>query len=154
MRRGGTRWAKPLLALTTVAIATLTTACGSDDDEPRAPDERGARAALHTYVDALNARDPAALMEIGGVPADREAEREAARILKERGGKGLTVERVDIAFDFGPDVGSARLTTKDRSGATGAETITVSRDGGPWQVAVFFDRPGGNKSESSSVERP
>ncbi|MEW1545189.1 YybH family protein [Streptomyces tsukubensis] len=148
MRRGGLRRAVPALALAVTAVTALT-GCGSDDDKPRAPDEKGARAAVLAYVDALNSRDAAALMEAGGVTADREAEREAERILTERGGRGLTVEKVSVSFGYGPDVGSARLTTKDRSGTAAAESLTVKRNDGRWRVVVFGDLSGGNKTESS-----
>ncbi|WP_437070154.1 hypothetical protein [Streptomyces sp. enrichment culture] len=134
--------------LLAVAIAmVVASGCGSNEAEP--PDDDGPRRAVESYVDALNSRDATALMRVGGVPEDQAAQREARRILAERGGRGLRIADLEIDHDFGPDVGSAALTARDDHGKDVRETVTVAREDGAWHVVVFTDRPS-DKSPSST----
>ncbi|WP_128379215.1 hypothetical protein [Streptomyces cavernae] len=130
-----------------VAMTITATGCGSD--EPATADDNGARQAVESYVDALNSRDATGLMRIGGVPEDQRAKEEAQRILAKKGGRDLRIVDLNVDYDFGPDVGSAKLVAEAKAGEDLRETVTVTREGGAWHVAIFADRPS-DKSSSAT----
>ena len=134
--------------LLAAAIAiVIASGCGSNEAETS--DDDGPRRAVESYIDALNSRDAAALMRVGGVPEDQAAKLEARRILAEKGGRGLRIVDLKVGYDFGPDVGSAKLTARDDGGKDVRETVTVAREDGAWHVVVFTDRPS-DKSSSAT----
>ncbi|GAA3103091.1 hypothetical protein ACFQ0X_30440 [Streptomyces rectiviolaceus] len=110
------------LASVALAVALLS-ACGSGGDSESAADsEEGARNAVESYVKALNARDADQLIEVGGVPDDPRARREARQILADKGGRGLSITGVQIDLDMGPDAGSAKLAAEEKSGKSTSST--------------------------------
>ncbi|MFT2017359.1 hypothetical protein ACMA1D_16180 [Streptomyces sp. 796.1] len=144
----------------TALVATGLTGCAGDPTRPAGGSDdpadgvRGARHAVESYVAALNARDADRLIEVGGVPDDRRARREAGRILAATGGRELSVVDVRISFDMGPDVASAKLTAEDGAGAPLHETFTVLRTGDGWHVIAFADRPAPPGKQPASTTKP
>ncbi|MFD5702147.1 hypothetical protein [Streptomyces lasiicapitis] len=103
---------------------------------------------------ALNSRDAAGLIKVGGVPDDSRSRREARQILVDKGGRGLSIVDVQVDFDMGPKVGSAKLTAKEKSGKDMRDTFTVMREDGAWQLVVFTDRPGSSGKQTASTDSP
>ncbi|MFD4632346.1 hypothetical protein ACFVYR_30650 [Streptomyces sp. NPDC058284] len=133
----------------------LLSACSPEGSSGSAADGKdGARSVVDSYVAALNGRDTGRLIEVGGVPDDHRARREAHRILTAKGGRGFSVAAVRIDLDMGPDVGSAKVAMRDRSGKKMNDSFSVVREGGRWHLVVFTDRPTPADKPSSSTERP
>lgn len=146
------RLTPPVIAL--AAATALLTACGSGEDSESPEDaRRNARTAVESYVKALNARDEDRLIEVGGVPDDPRARREARRILADKGGRGLSVTEIRISLDMGPDVASAQLTTEERSDKKARDSFSVVRENGTWHLTVFTDRPPPPGKPTSSAEQ-
>ena len=138
--------------LVSVALAaTLLSAC---DSGGAADSKEDARNAVESYVKALNDRDADQLIEVGGVPDDSRARREARRILADKGGRGLSITGVRIDLDMGPDAGSAKLSAEERSGKSVHDSFSVVREDGAWHLAVFTDRPAPSGKSTSSTEQP
>ncbi|MDX3631604.1 hypothetical protein PV728_15180 [Streptomyces europaeiscabiei] len=133
-------------------VAMTITAAGCTGDEQGTADDKGARQAVKSYVDALNSRDATALMRIGGVPEDQRAKKEARQILAEKGGRDLRIVDLEVDYEFGPDVGSASLAAEAEAGEDLRETVTVMRESGAWHVVIFVDRP--SDKSSSATDRP
>ncbi|MFE0354282.1 hypothetical protein ACFW2K_18930 [Streptomyces nigra] len=144
-------------ALTAVAALALLSGCASGDDQPASSSSSasadGARAAVVAYVDALNSRSVARLIDVGGVEDETRSRREAERILADRGARGWRIEGVRVDLDMGPDTGSARLEAEDKAGRPLRDTFTVIREDGAWHLA-FFTHPTESGKESSSTDRP
>ncbi|MEU3958775.1 hypothetical protein AB0F42_02885 [Streptomyces buecherae] len=149
--------------LVSVVVAVgLAAGCGSDEGPDRseaahgveANGVRGARNAVQAYVRALNSRDIAGLIKVGGVPDDFRARREARRIMAEKGDRGLSIVDTRIEITMGPDVGSVELVVRERSGREARDTRTVVREKSRWKVVVFVDRPSSPDKPSSSTVRP
>ncbi|WUS98647.1 hypothetical protein OHA46_19105 [Streptomyces sp. NBC_00708] len=139
--------------ITAALTAILLTACGSGEDSDSADEaKKGARAAVESYVDALNSRDTDHLIRVGGVPDDARARHEAAQILADKGGRGLSITEIQIDLDMGPDTGSAKLTAKAHSGRTTRDTFSVVKTHGAWHLVVFADRPAPSDKSTSSTE--
>ncbi|WP_146610442.1 MULTISPECIES: hypothetical protein [unclassified Streptomyces] len=137
----------------TALAAILLTACGSGgDSDSAAAAKKGARAAVESYVDALNSRDADHLIRVGGVPDDARARHEATRILADKGGRGLSITEIRIDLDMGPDAGSAKLTAQTNSGRTTRDTFSVVKTHGTWHLVVFADRPVPSDKSTSSTE--
>ncbi|WP_409057464.1 hypothetical protein [Streptomyces sp. SYP-A7185] len=100
---------------------------------------------------ALNTRDADRLIDVGGVPDDARARDEARRILADKGGRGLSVKKIDIDLDMGPDVGSVKLTAQEKSGKNTRETFSVVKRNGTWHLTLFTDRPTSPDKPSSST---
>ncbi|MCF3136087.1 hypothetical protein [Streptomyces olivochromogenes] len=141
-----------LAAVAVVPVLALVPACSSGHSDTARPGE--ARQAVDAYVDALNRRSADDLMTVGGVPDAAWSRREAARILADKGGRGWTVKNVRIEYDFGPDVGSARVEATDKSGRAVRDRFTVLREKGDWHLVVFEDAPAPTNKPSSSIDRP
>ncbi|MGW6058115.1 hypothetical protein [Streptomyces sp. NPDC055189] len=134
-----------------VALAAMSlSACGTEESTARA--EEGARTAVESYVEALNTRDADRLIEVGGVPDDARARREARRMLEDRGGRQLSITDVRVDLDMGPDVGSAKLAAEEKSGKQLSDTFTVVRRDGTWHLTVFTDRPAASDKPTSATE--
>ncbi|MEV8015377.1 hypothetical protein AB0O76_03265 [Streptomyces sp. NPDC086554] len=140
--------------LVSVALAaTLLSACSSGGDSDNAVDSKEeARNAVESYVKALNARDADQLIEVGGVPDDSRARREARKILADKGGRGLSITGVQIDLDMGPDAGSAKLAAEEKSGKSMHDSFSVVREDGSWHLAIFTDRPAPSDKSTSSTE--
>ncbi|MGX1885417.1 hypothetical protein [Streptomyces sp. NPDC055287] len=67
----------------------------------------------------------------------RHAERDTQKIVKEKGGRGLKVEDIRISYDFGPDVGSAKITARDSKGGDYSENLTITRDDGRRYLTIL-----------------
>ncbi|WP_085207425.1 hypothetical protein [Streptomyces sp. Amel2xC10] len=145
------------------ALAALAFAagCSSGDDEaksssPSAPSvsSDGARDAVAAYIDALNSRSVAGLIEVGGVRDEKWSRQEAEQILAERGGRGWKIKDVQIEHDMGPDTGSARLRAEDKAGKALQDTFTVMREKGTWHLAVFTRQPAESGKDPASTAEP
>ncbi|MEU0634269.1 hypothetical protein [Streptomyces sp. NPDC005989] len=137
----------------TILAALLLSACDSDKSSDSAEEgKKGARNAVKSYVDALNSRNADHLIEVGGVPDDSRARREAGRILADKGGRGLSITEIQIDLDMGPDAGSAKLTAKEKSGGTTQDSFSVVRVDGTWHLTIFTDRPVPSGKATSSTE--
>ncbi|AWE52874.1 hypothetical protein [Streptomyces nigra] len=144
--------------LTAVAALALLPGCASGDDQPASSSSSasadGARAAVVAYVDALNSRSVARLIDVGGVADETWSRREAERILANRGGRGWRIEGVRVDLDMGPDTGSARLEAEDKAGRPLRDSFTVIREDGAWHLSFFTQQPAESDKESSSTDRP
>ncbi|MCF2535660.1 MULTISPECIES: hypothetical protein [Streptomyces] len=144
--------------LTAVAALALLPGCASGDDQPASSSSSasadGARAAVVAYVDALNSRSVARLIDVGGVADETWSRREAERILANRGGRGWRIEGVRVDLDMGPDTGSARLEAEDKAGRPLRDIFTVIREDGAWHLSFFTQQPAESDKESSSTDRP
>ncbi|MFI6949408.1 hypothetical protein [Streptomyces sp. NPDC050422] len=139
--------------VTAALAAILLTGCGGGEGSDNSEEaKKGARTAVESYVDALNSRDADHLIRVGGVPDDARARREAAQILADKGGRGLSITEVRIDLDMGPDTGSAKLTAKENSGKTTRDAFSVVRTHGTWHLVVFTDRPVPSGKPTSSTE--
>ncbi|MDK0520697.1 hypothetical protein [Streptomyces sp. ML-6] len=134
-----------------VALAALlgVAGCSGDGSEPKTS---GDRETVEAYITALNERDTDALLKLDGATGPA-AERDAGKIIEEKGGRGLKVEDIRIDYDFGPDVGSAKITAKDSKGADYRESLTITRDDGRWYLTVLpapTQEQGGKKPAGTS----
>ncbi|MEV6752332.1 hypothetical protein [Streptomyces sp. NPDC051214] len=136
----------------TLAAAALLTAC--DSTATASGDtttlKQAARTAVKSYVEALNTRDADHLIEVGGVPDDSRARNEARRILADKGGRDLSVTKIQVDLDMGPDVGSAELTAQEKSGKSVHDTFSMVRTNGAWHLTIFTDRPTAPDKPTSS----
>ncbi|MFF7894177.1 hypothetical protein ACFZDI_20205 [Streptomyces sp. NPDC007907] len=114
----------------------------------------GAREAVVAYVDALNSRSVAGLIEVGGVKDEKWSRQEAGQILADRGGRGWKIKNVRVEQDMGPDTGSARLMAEDKNGKTMRDTFTVTREDGTWHLAVFTHQPAEPGKTPASTDKP
>ncbi|WP_371529425.1 hypothetical protein OG302_28780 [Streptomyces sp. NBC_01283] len=128
-------------ALTAALLSPFLAACGSGDSTTTSASKQGARKAVESYVTALNTRDANRLIEVGGVPNDARARNEARRILADKGGRELSVKKIQIDLDMGPDTGSAKLTAQEKSGRNTHDTFSVLKKNGTWHLTLFTDRP-------------
>ncbi len=147
------------------ALAALAFAvgCSSADDEaksssPSPPSASatsdGAHEAVVAYVNALNSRSTAGLIEVGGVKDEKGSRHEAEQILADRGGRGWKIKDVQVEHDMGPDTGSARLMAEDKAGKHLRDTFTVTREKGTWHVVVFTQQPAESGKESAVTDKP
>ncbi|MFJ7344080.1 hypothetical protein ACIQU3_27805 [Streptomyces sp. NPDC101110] len=114
----------------------------------------GAREAVVAYVDALNSRSVAGLIDVGGVKDEKWSRQEAERILADRGGRGWKIKNVQVEQDMGPDTGSARLTAEDKTGKAMRDTFTVTRKDGTWHLVVFTQQPAEPGKDPASTDKP
>ncbi|MFD6322757.1 hypothetical protein ACFWOL_07735 [Streptomyces sp. NPDC058442] len=119
---------------------------------PASPD--GAREAVEAYVQALNSRSSGGLISVGGVKDEKWSRQEAEQILADRGGQGWKIKDVQIQYDMGPDVGSARFLAEDETGKPLRDAFTVVREKDTWHLVIFTDQPAVPGKESSSTEKP
>ncbi|MFB8758879.1 hypothetical protein [Streptomyces nigra] len=147
----------------TVAALAFASGCSSHDagaesSSSSAPSvsasSDGAREAVVAYVNALNTRSTAELIEVGGVKNEKWSRREAERILADKGGRGWKIKDVQVEHDMGPDTGSARLMAEDKAGKGMRDTFTVTREKGTWHVVVFTQQPAQPGKESASTDEP
>ncbi|MGW7365592.1 hypothetical protein ACWGI8_19655 [Streptomyces sp. NPDC054841] len=117
----------------TLAALLALTGCDSGDSGSKAS---GDRETVEAYITALNDRDTGALLKLDGATG-ADAQRDAQKIIKEKGGRGLKVEDIQITYDLGPDVGSAKITARDSKGADYSESLTITRDGGSWHLTIL-----------------
>ncbi|MGW6268677.1 hypothetical protein [Streptomyces sp. NPDC055060] len=139
------------LAAALLATTLLSSCTSGTDAESAPPPKESARKAVESYVTALNTRDADRLIDVGGVPDDARARDEARRILADKGGRGLSVKKIDIDLDMGPDVGSVKLTAQEKSGKNTRETFSVVKRNGTWHLTLFTDRPTSPDKPSSST---
>ncbi|MFD4481875.1 hypothetical protein ACFWPU_37990 [Streptomyces sp. NPDC058471] len=132
-------------ALTAALLSPFLAACGSGDSTTTSASasasKQGARKAVESYVTALNSRDANRLIEVGGVPNDARARNEARRILADKGGRELSVKKIQVDLDMGPDTGSAKLTAQEKSGRNTHDTFSVLKKNGTWHLTLFTNRP-------------
>ncbi|MFB7010379.1 hypothetical protein ACFCZY_11930 [Streptomyces sp. NPDC056237] len=139
-----------IVGVTFVTLLTLT-GCGSDDVKPKAGSDRKT---VEAYVDALNERDATALLKLDGARGPA-AERDAQKVINEKGGRGLEVEGIQIDYDLGPDTGSAKITAKDSKGADYRESLTITRDGKQWHLAILpVSTPDGSSKTPAGTTFP
>lgn len=152
-----------LAAPAALAVLAFAVGCSSADDEgksssPSPPSASatsdGAREAVVAYVNALNSRNTAGLIEVGGVKDEKWSRHEAGQILRERGGRGWKIKDVQIEHDMGPDTGSARLMAEDKAGEPLQDTFTVTREKGTWHLVVFTQQPAESGKESAATDKP
>ncbi|MFF2406255.1 hypothetical protein [Streptomyces sp. NPDC058092] len=117
----------------TLAALLGLAGCDSGDSEPRASSDRET---VEAYITALNERDTDALLKLDGATGPA-AERDAEKVIKEKGGRGLKIDDIRINYDLGPDVGSAKITAKDSKDADYNESLTITRDGGEWHLTIL-----------------
>ncbi|MFF3730057.1 hypothetical protein ACFYXM_06980 [Streptomyces sp. NPDC002476] len=117
----------------TLAALLALAGCDSGDSESKAS---GDRETVEAYITALNERDTRALLKLDGATG-AAAERDAEKVIEEKGGRGLKVDDIQINYDLGPYVGSARITAKDSKGADYSENLTITRDGGKWHLTIL-----------------
>ncbi|MEW2612367.1 hypothetical protein AB0937_19645 [Streptomyces sp. NPDC047880] len=153
-------------ALAALAALAFAAGCSSGDDEAKssspsassAPSASqtsvGAREAVVAYVDALNSRSVAGLLEVGGVKDEKWSRQEAEQILADRGGRGWEIKNVQVEHDMGPDTGSARLIAEDTAGKTLRDTFTVTREEGTWHLVVFTQQPAEPGKDPASTDKP
>lgn len=142
-----------------VALALLTlSGCSSDKAkdkaEPTASPADGARQAVGDYITALNARSATDLIRVGGVKDAPWSRHEAAKILAAEGGRGWKVSDLDIDHDMGPNIGSAHIAAKDKTGKTMNDTFTVTRDKATWHLVVFSGQPTPPGRAPASTDTP
>ncbi|MFC4513836.1 hypothetical protein [Streptomyces ehimensis] len=130
---------------TAVAVLALT-AC---DDQGKARDERDTAVA---YVKAINDRDVPALVKLSP-PGNEGAEQAARELVGTQGGRGLRVDDVRVGHEFGPDTADARLRATDSEGRPFSETLTLTRRGGTWYVALGTT-PGSTPKSPAQTSRP
>lgn len=107
--------------------ALVLGACSGDGTGADSP-----RAAVDAYLAAMNDRDESALTRIL-VEAHRT---HAASHLADRGGRGLTVESVDITQEFGPMVANAHVRGTHADSSRYDERIAVSKHDDRWYVGI------------------
>lgn len=113
-----------LASVLVLMLCACSTGADGGADDPRA--------AVDTYLTAMNNKDEAALRKVLS-----ESQRdEAAGHLSAHGGKGLAVKSVDLTQDFGPSFANAHVTGEyaDRSGYD--ERIVVSKIDDRWYVGI------------------
>ncbi|MFG2628478.1 hypothetical protein [Streptomyces sp. NPDC048473] len=131
----------------TLAALLALTGCGNDDAKPGAGADHEA---VEAYIAALNERDSDALLKLDGATGP-DAERDAQKVISEKGGRGLEVEGIEIDYDFGPDTGSAKITAKDSKGADYRENLTITRDGNQWRLAILPASPSAGSSKTPAL---
>ncbi|MEV0259052.1 hypothetical protein AB0H82_32940 [Streptomyces sp. NPDC050732] len=142
-----------------VATALLLTAgCGSADaggtsdgggNSASSSPPSGAPTAVKRYVEALNDRDMKALLKVGDAPNEPWSRKQADKIMRSKGGKGLTITKAPIQYDqMGDYMGRVALTASASEGRPLRETVDLVYEKSHWHV-VLFEWPG-NKETSRS----
>jgi hypothetical protein len=132
--------------------AFITAGCGSSNtgttSDPGSPPP-GASDAVERYVEALNDRDTKALLAVGAAPDEPWSRDQADRIIKSKGGKGLTITKAPIEYDrMGDYMGRAALATSDKDGQPIRESVDLMHEHNRWHV-VLFEWPSGDKATSA-----
>ncbi|WP_189453244.1 hypothetical protein [Streptomyces abikoensis] len=133
----------------TTAVAALSLTACDDQGEGKARDERDTAVA---YVKAINDRDVPALVKLSP-PGNEGAEQAARELVGSQGGRGLRVDDVRVGHEFGPDTADARLRATDKEGRPFSETLTLTRRGGTWYVALGT-APGSMPKSPAQTSRP
>ncbi|MFI8392759.1 hypothetical protein [Streptomyces sp. NPDC085540] len=120
-----------LAAAATLAGVLVTSCTGVPDPKTGADSER---AAVDTYLTALNARDATVLS--GLAPPGNDAHAEVAERIGRLGGRELTIGQLDLKHEFGPDVASAHLTARAQDGTTHNENLGLTRTAGRWYITM------------------
>lgn len=124
--------------------------CGNDDQEKsKARDERETAVA---YVEAINDRDVTALVRLSP-PGNAGAEKEARDIVAAEGGRGLRVDDIKVTYEFGPEIADAQVQATDSKGTPFHDTLTLTRRGKTWYVALG-SRPGSTPKPPAQTARP
>ncbi|WP_415951719.1 hypothetical protein [Streptomyces sp. KLOTTS4A1] len=93
---------------------------------------------MKDYVQALNDRDPEALLAVGAAPDEPWSRTQANRIIESKGGKGLTITKAPVEYErMGDYLGKALLTASDAEGNTVRETVKLIHADGRWKVILF-----------------
>jgi hypothetical protein len=130
----------------------MAAGCGSSGDggasEGGSPPP-GAHKAVERYVDALNDRDRAALLEIGAAPDEPWSRAQADALIRSKGGKGLTITKMPIEYDrMGNYMGKAAVAAADKEGRPVRETVELLHESSGWRV-VLFEWPSEGKASSA-----
>lgn len=137
--------------LTGTLALLLAAGCGSTGADPapeRGGPPPGAPEAVREYVEALNNRDTQALLTVGAAPDKPWSRRQAEQIIRDRGGRGLTINSVPIRYDhMGRHMGRASLKAADRQGAPVREALELMHEHKRWHV-VLFEWPSDGKVSS------
>ncbi|MEU0882046.1 hypothetical protein ABZ345_25815 [Lentzea sp. NPDC005914] len=128
--RGAVRPARLVLAS---AMMLVLGACASGDGTGA----ESPKAAVDTYLAAMNDEDEAALRKMIAEPVRGDA----AGYLAEHGGKGLVVESLDITQEFGPDFANAHVTGTNADRSRFDERIVVSKIDDRWYVGLLGPVP-------------
>ncbi|MBP2471467.1 hypothetical protein JOF53_000339 [Crossiella equi] len=129
--------------LAILATAGLLGGCSTESDRGAADE----RSAANSYVTALNNRDTPALHKLA--PPGNSADEDIKDRLARHGGRGISVESVDLRKDFGEDHASAHVLGKDSQQQRFEERLTLTRVDGRWYVALGSN-PGSGKPSSST----
>ncbi|MEY2232983.1 hypothetical protein [Streptomyces sp. BF23-19] len=130
MRSRATR--RLALAAAAALLSVLATACTGD---PAPKTGAGSeRAAVDTYLTALNAQDAKALSALA--PPGNDTKAEVDERIGRLGGRELTIGQLDLKHEFGPDVASAHLTAQAQDGTTHNEILGLTRTDGRWYITM------------------
>ncbi|MFF8653165.1 hypothetical protein [Streptomyces huasconensis] len=143
---------KCFTAMVTAALFLLA-GCGttSDDGAESGKPPAGAPDAVREYVKALNARDREALLAIGAAPDEPWSRARAKRIMRDKGGRGLTITGMPVRYEqMGDYLGKVDLTTASTTGRPLRETVELTHEQGRWHV-VLFEWP---SSEAKPTSKP
>lgn len=113
-----------LVSALTLTLGACSTAADDGADSPRV--------AVDSYIAAMNAKDEAALRKVVG----KLQHSGVAEHLSSLGGKGLTVESVDITQDFGQDHANAHVVGKYADRSPYDDRIVVSKREGRWYISI------------------
>lgn len=91
------------------------------------------RAAVDTYIQALNARDADAMRQLA--PPGNDASEDVRRRIDDNGGRDIRLVEVDISTDLSPDVAAARLAGTASRGDY-SEMLTLTRKHDKWYVVL------------------
>ncbi|MFD3760803.1 hypothetical protein [Streptomyces sp. NPDC058622] len=120
------------LAAAAALVSVLATGCTGDPDPKTGAGSE--RAAVDTYLTALNARDAEALNALA--PPGNDAQAEVSERIGRLGGRELKIGQLDLEHEFGPDVATAQLTARAQDGTTHDERLGLTRTGGRWYITM------------------
>ncbi|WP_285505254.1 hypothetical protein [Actinokineospora sp. NBRC 105648] len=115
---------------TALAGLGLLTACAGTAAETGAD---APRAAVDAYVQALNARDTAAMQRLA--PPGNDATEDVRRRIEDDGGQDIRLVGADISSELSPDVAAARLSGTGSAGEY-VERLTLTRQDDRWYVVL------------------
>ncbi|MBB1246280.1 hypothetical protein GL263_22375 [Streptomyces durbertensis] len=149
------RSSSPVVRASAVVVAALLVFLGGSGCSPgEGGGQRTERQVVEAYVEALNARDSAALVALAG-QGRRGVEEDARGLIADGGGRSLVVRDVRVLRDFGPDLASAHVVAVDEAGEKFETYVQLARERGTWVLVLGKGEgfPEGGK-ETASVTRP
>ncbi|TWP49126.1 hypothetical protein FKR81_26020 [Lentzea tibetensis] len=141
-RNGGQGVNRPARFAYLIAAALVTTGCAGSDQG--AENERGA---VDAYISALNNRDAAALERIAQSPVQFDY----ATFVSNKGGRGISVDTVDITKDFGPVMANAHVVGVDTNKQPYDERLVLKKVDDKWFVTMGEATPNKPGSDPSTT---